>query len=310
MRLHYGRSGLMKKMTSPHGWSRTSTRSPLPSGIKLEDVDREMSVGDYTADIVGTELTTEDPVVIENQFGPTDHDHLGKLLTYAAGIDAGFVVWVAESFRDEHRSVLDWLNDRDAKGARFFGVRPRVIRIGDDGTAGDDTVGFEFTVVVEPNDWERDLREPLTDREQAYREFFTKLVDVYAEEHPGWNPPTPQTRSYLTFGAGVGGLEFAWVFHGETEFAVELYIDTGETERNETIFDTLQDHQATIEAEVGGDVVWERLSDRRACRIKVPRPDSGPVEELTTQEQYNLIEWGTERMDSFRDVVEPQLQNF
>lgn len=254
-------------------------------------------------------MTTEDPVVIENQFGPTDHDHLGKLLTYATGIDAGFVVWVAESFRDEHRSVLDWLNDRDVKGTRFFGIRPRVTSIGDDGTSGEDTVGFEFTVDMELNDWERDFRKPSAGREQAYREFFTQLVDVYAEEHPRWNPPTPQTRSYLTFGVGVSRLEFAWVFHRETEFAVELYIDTGETERSETIIDALRDHQTMIEAEVNSDLVWERLADRRACRIKMARRDSGPVEGLSTSEQYNLIEWGSERMESFRDVVEPQLQN-
>lgn len=111
-------------------------------GIEIDDVTRETAVGDYTADLVRTEPTTSDPVVIENQFGSTDHDHLGKLLTYAAGIDAGFVVWIAEGFRDEHRSVLDWLNSRDSSGARFFGVRPRIVSVGID----DATFGFEFTV--------------------------------------------------------------------------------------------------------------------------------------------------------------------
>ncbi|THE63994.1 hypothetical protein D8Y22_15255 [Salinadaptatus halalkaliphilus] len=128
-------------------------------GIKIDDVNRETVVGDYTADLAGTEPTTRAPVVIENQFGSTDHDHLGKLLTYAAGIDAEFVVWVAEGFRDEHRSVLDWLNTRNSSGARFFGVRPRTVSVGTD----DATLGFEFTVVVEPNDWERELRDPLSD---------------------------------------------------------------------------------------------------------------------------------------------------
>lgn len=274
-------------------------------GIEIDEIHREAAVGDYSADLVGTELTTDAPVVIENQFGPTDHDHLGKLLTYAAGINARFVVWVAEEFRDEHRSVLDWLNERDSRGPRFFGVRPRVIRV--DG-AENEVYGFEFTLVVEPNDWEQDLREPLSDREQAYQAFFAQLIDTYADQHPNWNPPTPGSRSYLTFGAGLSGLEFAWVFHDESEFAVELYIDTGEAERNEEIFDALNEEQATIEDNLEDDVVWERLSERRACRIKVPQPNSGPVEELSLQGRSELINWGIERMDAFRTVIEPSLE--
>ena len=272
-------------------------------GIEIDDVNRETAVGNYTADLVGTEPTTSDPVVIENQFGPTDHDHLGKLLTYAAGIDAGFVVWVAEGFRDEHRSVLDWLNTRDSTGARFFGVRPRIVSVG----ADDATLGFEFTVVVEPNDWERELRDPLSDREQGYRDFFAALVEAYADHRPSWNRLTPQPRSYLTFGAGISGISFGWVFHGETEFSVELYIDAGDAEQNETIFETLKEDRATIESNLETDVVWEPLPDGRACRIKVPRSTLAPVEELTPQEQNELIDWGTTQMDAFRDVIEPRL---
>lgn len=272
-------------------------------GIEIDDVTRETAVGDYTADLVGTEPTTSDPVVIENQFGSTDHDHLGKLLTYAAGIDAGFVVWVAEGFRDEHRSVLDWLNTRDSTGARFFGVRPRIVSVG----TGDATLGFEFTVVVEPNDWERELRDPLSDREQGYQDFFATLVDAYAEHRPSWNQLTPQPRSYLTFGAGISGISFGWVFHGETEFSVELYIDAGNAEQNETIFETLKEDQMAIESNLGNEVSWELLPNGRACRIKVPRSTSAPVEELTAHEQTELIDWGIDQMDAFRNVIEPRL---
>lgn len=243
--------------------------------------------------------------MIENQFGSTDHDHVGKLLTYAAGIDAGFVAWVAEELRDEHRPVLDWLNERDSRGPRFFGVRPRVVRL--DGTENE-VYGFEFTLVVEPNDWERDLREPLSDREQAYREFFADLSDGYAEQNMGWNQRTAGPRSYLTFGAGVSGLEFAWVFHDETEFAVELYIDTGEADRNTEIFEALKEEQATIEADIEDDIVWEPLPERRACRIKIPRAGAGPVEDLSPRERGELIDWGTEGMDAFRSVIEPSLE--
>ncbi|GGL21627.1 hypothetical protein GCM10009037_01160 [Halarchaeum grantii] len=130
--------------------------------IELDDVERERAVGGYRADITATEMNTDGDVVVENQFGDTDHDHLGKLLTYAAGTNADFVIWVSETFRDEHRSVLEWLNGGDGNGAMFFGVRPRVVRLADS-----DHTGFEFTVVVEPNDWERELQDSRSPRETA-----------------------------------------------------------------------------------------------------------------------------------------------
>ncbi|WP_018256769.1 hypothetical protein [Halomicrobium katesii] len=141
-------------------------------GIEIDSVEREDSVGGYTADITGKELNTDGNVVIENQFGDTDHNHLGQLLTYAAGIDAEFVIWLSESFRDEHRSVLEWMNNSNSGGIMFFGVRPRVIKLQDA-----DELGFEFDIVVEPNDWERELRDSVSTREKAYKEFFAELTN-------------------------------------------------------------------------------------------------------------------------------------
>src|SRR5205823_812664 len=89
-------------------------------------------------------------VIIENQFGATDHRHLGQLLTYAGGTEPTTVVWVAESFRDEHRAALDWLNQRTDSNTRFFGVEVRAVTL--DG-APPNLVAPLMDVVVKPNDW-------------------------------------------------------------------------------------------------------------------------------------------------------------
>lgn len=271
-------------------------------GIELDDIEREDAVGGYSADITGTEMNTDGRVVIENQFGTTDHDHLGKLLTYGAGTDAEFVIWLAEAFRDEHRSVLEWLNTGAPGGAKFFGVKPRVLRLN-----SVETLGFDFMVVVEPNDWERELQESLSTREQAYKDFFSALTDAYAEANPSWNQLKALPQSWLGFGAGISGVSFTWAFHHGPELAVELYIDTGDKERNETIYSDLKADQDAIEAELG-DVVWERLPEKQACRIKVAKSIDTHVEGLRPMQRESFVEWAVQQMNGVTTAFEPRLR--
>ena len=100
-------------------------------GLTLELVEEESGVGKYRLDILAKETSGEKYVAIENQLKPTDHTHLGQLLTYAAGHDAGYVVWVAPHFRAEHRAAVDWLNRLSPEKVWFYGVEVRAIRIGE-----------------------------------------------------------------------------------------------------------------------------------------------------------------------------------
>lgn len=273
-------------------------------GIELEDARSEQAVGDFSSDIVAREMNTGETVVIENQYGRTDHDHLGKLLTYSSGKNAGFSMWLAEEFRPEHRSVLDWLNESGPRDAKFFAIKPRVV-----GIEGSEGRGFEFEVVVEPNEWEREIvDESVTETERSYREFFGRLVDAYAERRPSWNKLKPGTRNYLTFSAGLSRVSFGWVFHQGPEFSVELYISTSSKERNEEIFETLKAGRGVIESNLDG-LEWERLPEKQACRIKWPRQIDGPITELTTNQRDRLIEWGVDAMDEFQDEFEPRVSN-
>lgn len=269
-------------------------------GIELEDPQREESVGDYKADIIATEVNTDSKVVIENQFGTTNHNHLGKLLTYSAGNNAEFVIWIAEEFRAEHRSVLDWLNSGGPTGSKFFGIQPAVIRW------GDDNGGFEFRVVVEPNDWERELQKPLTPRKQAQKEFYSDLSHAYSEANPEWNRLKAQPQSWLSFSAGTTGINIGWSFHQGPEFSVELYLDVGDKNENAEIFRQLMEEKTEIEEKLG-ELVWQELPDSRACRIKLTRNIESQVEELSSIQRESIIEWGVENMDAFRAEFEPRI---
>ena len=100
-------------------------------GMDLLHEETEAAVGRYSADLVFREVSTDRLVVVENLFGPSDHDHLGKLIVYAAGLEAGYAVLLAPEFRDEHRAALDWLNSISAEDFGFFGVVLEAWRIGD-----------------------------------------------------------------------------------------------------------------------------------------------------------------------------------
>lgn len=81
-----------------------------------------MAVGPYSADILAKDSGTGRYVVIENQFGKTNHDHLGKVITYASVLDASAIIWITEEFTDEHQKALDWLNDHITEEVGFYGV--------------------------------------------------------------------------------------------------------------------------------------------------------------------------------------------
>jgi len=125
-------------------------------GITLEHVDREVPIGTFYADIIARNVDAEegaDVVLIENQLAPSDHRHLGQIMTYLAGADANTVVWIAESFRDEHLSAIEWLNHNTSTGFSFFAVKLRAVRIGESQLAP------LLDVLAKPNDWERQIRD-------------------------------------------------------------------------------------------------------------------------------------------------------
>jgi hypothetical protein len=119
--------------------------------VELEVDAREAPVGPFSADLLGRHVSTGAGLLIENQLAPTDHGHLGQIITYAAGLDTRVMVWISTDIREEHRQAIDWLDDLTREDYNFFAVRIELLQIGD-------RVAPDFVVVASPNSWQKRLK--------------------------------------------------------------------------------------------------------------------------------------------------------
>jgi hypothetical protein len=118
----------------------------------LREVGRDVGVGSFTVDVLA-QTDRGRRVAIATKLEPSDHLHLGQMITFAAGLDVSAVVWVATRIGEEHRAVLDWLNQHGDDDVRFFGIELRLLRI------GGSQPGASFHVEARPNDWQKVLKQ-------------------------------------------------------------------------------------------------------------------------------------------------------
>lgn len=169
--------------------------------IELELIEQESSVGSFAVDIFAQEVGAERKVVIENQLEDTNHDHLGKIITYASGKDAGVVIWVVAHARDEHRRAIEWLNEHTDSDCTFFLVEIEVWRIGDSAMAP------RFNVVESPNEWARaeKSKASLSETERIKLEYWQAYVDRASQNETfskRFKPRKPRAQHWTDLGVG------------------------------------------------------------------------------------------------------------
>ena len=272
-------------------------------GLELELQSQEAPVGPFSLDLLARESGTNRTVIIENQLEPTNHDHLGKLLTYAGGYDANVVVWLAKNFRDEHRQAIDWLNQRTNEDTEFFGVVVEVWKIGDSLPAP------HFNLVATPNEWSKETAGSLrvtneSDRNRRYKAFFQELIDSLREK--GFtNARKGQPQNWYSFSAGhTQGIQYGANFPQGNKARIQVYIDTSNQEWNKNIFDLLLEERTSIESELSESLEWDRQDNSRASRIAVLRQGSIDDDNETLDEIRN---WMIEKLLDFKRVFDPRL---
>jgi len=241
-------------------------------GLQLSVVQREKAVGDFNVDLL-CEDGDGRPVIIENQLEKTDHDHLGKLLTYLVNLEASSAIWVTPEPRPEHQKVIDWLNENTGADLTFYLVRVEAARISDSPPAP------LFTVLAGPNEQGKEVGEKKkewADRHYKRMEFWKGLLEKGKKQVPPFASISPSTANWIAAGAGKRGVSFTYNIFMDGA-AVDLYIDHDQETgaKNKAIFDALLNQKDAIEREVGASLEWQRLDAKRASRIRLPINDSG-----------------------------------
>jgi hypothetical protein len=282
-------------------------------GLEIDPtVDSEVSVGSFSADLLCTDLGSGALILVENQLEATDHSHLGQLLTYTSGLDARVVVWVARQFRDEHGQALTWLNENTLEDVKFFGVEVELVQIGASARAPN------FKVLVAPSEWQKSgataRSVQATDRQQKYRDFWGSLISAIHARDPRFTSSRPDRapkQNWCSFSAGAQGFQdnavFGWEAGGVGNLVkAELYIDTGDKERNKAAFDLLAAERDSIEREFGESLTWTRRDDIRASRIYVAMPGSiNDPEEILARHRA----WLVDRILRIRKVFGPRIKS-
>lgn len=262
-------------------------------GMELELVSQEQGVGPFRADIVCTDGLAESTVLIENQLERTDHKHLGQLLTYAAGLEAVSIVWIAHSFAEEHRAALDWLNNHTSENLRFFGLEVELWRI------GDSHVAPKFNVVCKPNEWVKQQPKPTSDSpvKANYVEYwgeFSRVLANYAPDLPlyGAGP-----RHYAGIKIGRARMSVAAVVNRQHNYVrVELYMSGWKAKGR---YQQLLQQKATIEKDYGQPLDWQEMPGQQSSRIAIIRPDSDIEDRSDWPAQHR---WLAEHVKRFHEV--------
>ncbi len=233
-------------------------------GFDIKLLQTEAAVGSFNVDILAEEENTGRKIIIENQLEVTNHDHLGKIITYASGYDAQIIVWVVKDAREEHRQAVDWLNEHTDENTEFYLIQIELWQIENSPYAP------KFEIISKPNDWTKAVRSSidtneLTDTKVKQLEFWTQFKE-YAKKRQTklhLRKSYPQHWTDISIGSANAHLSLT-ANSQEGKFGVELYIPD-----NKDLFQKLYRHKDEIEADIGERTEWMELPTKKASRIRL-----------------------------------------
>jgi len=268
--------------------------------IEIGEIKVEEATGRYNADIVGLETKTQKKIIIENQLESTDHKHLGQIITYAAGLDASIIIWIAQNYNDEHKAAIDWLNRNISADIKFFLIQVELWKIGNSMPAP------KFNIISQPNDWAKTINSAALSEKGSVSELKLQQQQFwYAFKEYAKNDPstilrlgrTPRPQHWYTISFGTSKADLSLTFNSkQKQVGCELYIkDDG------SIYQAILQHKRDVELELGTDLDWMDLPDSTACRI-VKYKMGDPTDENKWPEYF---QWLKENAEKFQRVFKP-----
>ncbi len=266
----------------------------------LSVVSREEKVGPFSVDLF-VEDNLGNKVIIENQLEKTDHDHLGKIITYLTNLEANTAIWIAKEPREEHIKAIDWLNETTPDDISFYLIKLELIKIGDQSP-----VSPLFTVVKGPSKEIKQIgaeKKEYARRHVIRKEFWTQFINEMNKKNSLCANVNPSTDNWISVALGMAGVSLNLVI-SKRYARTEIFINRGEKDENKKIFDFFFSLKKTIEKGFGDKLIWERMEDNVTSRIKYQLDKVDVSNEKDWEKMNAFLIDGVVRMHNvFKDPV-------
>lgn len=269
-------------------------------GIEIELIGTEVPIGRFKIDVLAKEPNTNEKIIIENQLESTDHDHLGKVITYAAGLDARYLIWIVKDVLAEHQKALEWLNEHLDEEIRCFLIKIEVWKIGDSKPAP------RFEIVSVKNDWVASIKNSasstgLSPIRIKQLEFWTQFRDYVKEIDANTKINKPAPQHWINFSMGNSLAHIAVTMNTQKKcFTVQLYIPD-----NKTLFTFLRDNEEEIGNMFESKLQWFEANVASGLYIQLDVKDTFDV---TRQNEY--FSWLYQNVLEFKEIFGKYIHEF
>ena len=251
-------------------------------GVDINLIETEANVGSFNVDILAEDSNGR-KIVIENQLESTNHDHLGKIITYASGYNAEIIIWIVKDVRNEHKQAIDWLNEHTDEKINFFAIKLELWQI--DGSP----YAPKFQIISKPNEWAKIMKAPissLTERKLKLLDFWTALNEYLNNKNSEINPQKPSSDHWNNISVGTSKAHISLTaLAKEKKIGCEFYIPD-----NKELYFYLVEHKEEIEQIFGQELYWQELKGKKASRISIRRDNFNLYEDNDWEKDFAWYE--------------------
>lgn len=236
-------------------------------GFDIKLIQTEAQVGSFNVDILAEEENTGNKIIIENQLEITNHDHLGKIITYASGYDARTIIWVVKDAREEHRNAIDWLNENTGEEVGFYLLKIELWQIGDSPLAP------KFEIISKPNDWAKAVKSSaesseLTDTKIKQLQFWDAFKSYAKENGTTLRFQKSYPQHWTNISIGSSDCHIALTINSRDDLLTcDIYIPG-----NKDLYQEFLAQKDKIENELSEKLEWMELPDKKASRLRLSIP--------------------------------------
>jgi len=271
-------------------------------GIELEVQEQEKSVGPFKADILCKDTVTDNYVLIENQLERTDHTHLGQLMTYAAGLDAVTIIWIAKTFSEEHRAALDWLNSITDDKINFFGIEIEAYKIEDSIPAP------MFNIVAKPNDWTKSIKSAasstkITETKQLQLEYWEAMKKYFENSDTFLKCQKPPPQHWTNFALGRSNFNIAAICSVRDDF-IRIDVNIGGPDAKDSFHKLKNLYEEDANEHFDVTLEWNELPDAKVSIINLKKDAQVSVRGLWNEQH----EWFRKNLEQFDKYFRPKIK--